>query len=165
VALADASLTTQANVSSVTLANVSPATAGHASSMTVAVQSHESRCQEPVVWRAQRLAIDITDNPALHHAHMGISTMRAFQQCVVVATAMQVFVHLKCPSSAELLIVNQILLRRQHASFLGVWMQTAVWQLGLVLQELDDQLEIVVSGLNLVDVIQRDGCKLGCGLA
>jgi len=41
-----------------------------------------------------------------------------------------------------------------------VLMQAAVWQLGLVLQELYDWLEVVISSLSLADIIQGDGCKL-----
>jgi len=35
----------------------------------VAIQSHESRCQELVIWQAQRPAFDIVDNLTLCYAH------------------------------------------------------------------------------------------------
>ena len=66
VALADASPKTLTYVSMLTAADMSP--------MTVAVQSHESRYQEPVLWQAQNLAFDTVDNPTLRCTHMVVLT-------------------------------------------------------------------------------------------
>jgi len=66
---ADASSVTSAAASLVAPDDVNMATVADASPMTVAVQSRVTRCQELVLWRAQRLAVDIANSPMHRLVH------------------------------------------------------------------------------------------------
>ena len=72
--MADVCLKPLTYVGPATMAEVNPVTAANASLITVAVQSHESWCQEPVLWQAEGLAFDTVINLT----HMVVLTMSHF---------------------------------------------------------------------------------------
>ena len=72
--LAVVSLVAPVDVSQKILHWESSATAADVSLVTIVVQSHESCCQEPVLWQAWRLVFNTVDSPTPYRTHEVVLT-------------------------------------------------------------------------------------------